>query len=57
MFVVDTDNKQFRIGSGCGSVGGVVDSDITGPRFEYSHRHFLNTFTVNCIEKTNMNII
>ena len=32
--------KDFKMGSGCGSVGVPVASDITGPRFESSHRQF-----------------
>ena len=37
-------------GSGCGSVGRVVASDIRGPRFESSHQQvfIMNIFTVNC---------
>ena len=42
------------MGSGCGSVGRAVASDVRGPRFISSHRRNLNwtLFTVNWIEKT-----
>ena len=43
-------------GSGCGSVGKVVASNIRGPRFESSHRqknylYIEHLFTVNCVLK------
>ena len=45
--------KLSNYGSGCGSVGRAVASDTRGPQFESSHRqNFINTFTINCIEKT-----
>ena len=28
----------WPLGSGCGAIGSVVDSDTRGPRFETSHR-------------------
>ena len=42
------------MGSGCGSVGRAVASNVRGPRFISSHRRNLNwtLFTVNWIEKT-----
>ena len=43
---------RHHMGSGCGSVGGAVASDIRGPRFEPSHRHLVDVLSVNCIEKT-----
>ena len=48
-------NYDMR-GSGGGSVGRAVASDVRGPRFESSHRQtFLSDiylFTINYIEKT-----
>ena len=50
------DYNGLKRGSGCGSVGRVVTSDSTGPRFESSHRQKI-IYTLNicycqlCIEK------
>ena len=46
--------NNFDCGSGCGSVGRAVASDIRGPRFKFCHPQNLywTLFTVNCIEKT-----
>ena len=54
-----TNNKGW--GSGCGSVGRAVASNIRGPQFESNLNlvigkiyieHFVYLFTINCIEKT-----
>ena len=48
-------NKFYR-GSGCGSVGKAVTSDVRGPWFKSSHQQTfiadIYLFTVNCNEKT-----
>ena len=41
--------KKLSLGSGCGSVGRVVASNIRGPLFESSN---WQNFIVNCIKKT-----
>ena len=47
------------MGSGCGSVGRVVDSDTRGARFKSSHcqkfRYIEHLFTVNCVLKRRKN--
>ena len=44
-------------GSGCGSVGRAVASDIRGPRFNpaIGRIYVENLFTINFIEKTKIN--
>ena len=42
--------KMEPMGSGCGSVGRVVVSDIRDPWFESSHRQIV--ITINFIEET-----
>ena len=43
-------SNSWFLGSGCGSVGRTVASDIRGPRFE-SNFYTEHLLTVNCIEK------
>ena len=40
-FALDRLHAMEPIGSGCGSVGRAVASDIRGPRFHYSHQQNL----------------
>ena len=44
-----------KLGSGCGSVGRAVASNIRGPRFKSSHRqkfiYFEHLFPINCVFK------
>ena len=45
-------NYNIDFGSGCGSVGGVVASNIRDPRFKSSSQKIL--ITTYCIEKRNL---